>query len=171
MKIISNINIFDLRYDCREPTHFFFEQIIQVSEEENYVKSHRLGYICIPTNGRYNSGGLAVMGAGLAKDAANKFPELPEKLGRLLMNFNNQVFRFSKEKIFIFPTKNDWREKSNLDIITKSCRQLRTLVDINKIHRPIYLPKVGCGLGGLSWNKVEPILKGELNSDQYIILE
>lgn len=166
MKTISSINIFDLRYERASPEYKYFEKL-----ESDFVKKYELGYICIPTNGLVNSGGLAIMGAGLAKDAATRFPRLEEQLGRLLTNFGNQVFRFKKERLFIFPTKNDWRKPSSLSIIQKSCRQLKALVYVHNIHAPIYLPKVGCGLGGLRWENVKPILNQELNSEQYIVIE
>lgn len=166
MKLIQNINIFDLRYNPSTPEHKFFDKL-----EENYIKQYPLGYICIPVNGQVNSGGLAVMGAGLAKDAATRFPRLQMLLGLLLQNFENQVFIFKKEKLFTFPTKDDWRNPSTIDRIVKSCKQLKTLTIFYNIHRPVYLPKVGCGLGGLDWNKVKGFLNKELNSDQFIVVE
>lgn len=161
---LKNLNIWDLRRDrsC-SITHFHY-----ISDIE---KELELGYICIPTNGVVSSSGLAVMGAGLARDAADKFPYLSLDFGSVLNNFGNQVFLFRQECIFCFPTKNDFRETSSLELIKQSCHQLKTLVNVYRINKPIYLPKVGSGLGMLPWPSVKEILTKELRSEQFICLE
>ena len=40
-------------------------------------------FLCITTNGEVKINGQAVMGKGIAKEAANRFPELPEAFGRI----------------------------------------------------------------------------------------
>ena len=49
--------------------------------------------IAIPTNGIVKSNGDAVMGAGLAKDAASRFPDLPKWLGDRLKQFGNAILQ------------------------------------------------------------------------------
>lgn len=121
-----------------------------------------LNPICIPTNGIYNSQGTAIMGAGLAKDAADRYPELPKLLGEKLKDTGNNVYQFNilKDIIITFPTKYHWYFKSNLILIRQSTEQLLELTDNNPDWEQVYLPRVGTGLGQLDWiNDVKPILE------------
>jgi O-acetyl-ADP-ribose deacetylase (regulator of RNase III) len=56
--------------------------------------------------------------------------------------------------IVSFPTKNHWRNKSNLETIKSG---LCILTDDMKAKdvRSIAIPALGCGLGGLNWSDVE----------------
>lgn len=49
-----------------------------------YAEENAVDFLCIPTNGFTKHGGENVMGAGLAKQAANRFPEIPKLLGSYL---------------------------------------------------------------------------------------
>lgn len=114
----------------------------------------------IPVNANVNSKGLAVMGKGLAKEAATRFPDLPSELGLAYRVHGIGVYLFSyenNENIITFPTKYDWRYGSDVNLIAKSCVQMRDLADRHRLTR-IVMPKVGCGLGLLNWLDVEPIL-------------
>lgn len=48
-------------------------------------------FIVIPTNGVLKSNGEAVMGAGLAKQAAQRFPTLPQLLGQAIRHTGNRL--------------------------------------------------------------------------------
>lgn len=66
--------------------------------------------ICVTTNGAVTKKGLAIMGRGVAKSAADHFPELPETLGKLLYKNGNivQAIRFNPRTdtyVLAFPTK------------------------------------------------------------------
>jgi len=47
--------------------------------------------ICIPTNGYVTSSGSLVMGAGVARQAADRWPALPELLGQRVYQLGNAV--------------------------------------------------------------------------------
>jgi hypothetical protein len=47
----------------------------------NIWDHHQDGWIVVTTNGIIKSNGDAVMGAGIALEAARKFPDLPRQLG------------------------------------------------------------------------------------------
>jgi hypothetical protein len=53
------------------------------------------GYLCITTNGFVKSNGEAVMGRGIAKEAANRFSMLPKLLGDTLRTRGNNVHLFT----------------------------------------------------------------------------
>lgn len=60
--------------------------------------------------------------------------------------------------IINFPTKRHWRDASRLDDVRAG---LVDLVDQVRIHaiRSVALPALGCGLGGLAWADVEPMIR------------
>ena len=122
--------------------------------------------LVIPTNGQYKYGPqVAIMGAGVAKQAAMIWPTLPHMLGRELARHGNVVHRISlksalgDELVWTFPTKDNWAENSKLHLIEKSAEALaRHLDEMTEAHM-VYLPRVGCGLGKLKWEDVKQILE------------
>ncbi len=115
---------------------------------------HRGGkWIVIPTNGVINSRGDAVMGAGLAKQAAERFPSLPRLLGQSLRSTGNTHYLFPSMRIITFPTKYHWRHSSDLTLIRTSIGRLALALDRSNIEE-VYCPRIGCGLGRLQWDVV-----------------
>ena len=132
--------------------------------------------ICIPTNGEVTKGS-AVMGAGLALAAKRCVPGIERLLGRKLIEEGNHVFFLTSAglpfNLVSFPTKDRWREPSSLALIERSARELRILVEAKlppASSLSVALPRVGCGLGGLRWSVVAPILLRELPGSRYVIL-
>lgn len=121
---------------------------------------HDEGYwIVIPTNCEVDSKGFAIMGAGLALQAAQRFPSLKYKLGTALVTrgtsvSGNSVIGFHELRLICFPT---WSESSDLELIERGIRRLYDII-WSFAPLPIYMPKIGCGLGGLKWEDVEPKL-------------
>jgi len=124
-------------------------------------------YIVIPTNCEKNSKGKAIMGAGMAKEAAIRVPELPEKLASF--DDLNRVLVFNKHKLITFPTKNKWKENSILSMIDERCHDLNMLMMV--IQDEVYLPQLGCGKGNLKWEVVQPVLEKHLKDDRFIVVE
>lgn len=60
--------------------------------------------------------------------------------------------------IINFPTKRHWRGKSRYEDIEAGLRALVSEVKRLGI-RSIAVPPLGCGLGGLSWGKVRPMIE------------
>lgn len=140
-------------------------------------KCHATGaWVGIPTNGCLKKDGSLVMGKGLALQAVERFPHLPKTFGIHVDTFGNTVGILSKERLFSFPTKNHWMEPADLHLIEQSAQtlcdyfstDLLFLENYEKIPE-IYLPKVGCGLGELNWNDVEPIIHAYLGEIVTII--
>ena len=127
--------------------------------------------ICITTNGMRNKHGEAIMGKGIALSFKNKYPNLPKILGEKLIN-GNQVYDlgvFDGKRIFSFPTKYDWRNKSSLELIEESCKQLLKLTET--CTNKIYIPMPGCANGGLTIHQVAPILEKYFYNPKYIIIQ
>lgn len=127
--------------------------------------------ICITTNGITKKSGDAVMGAGIAKACAEKFPRSPKDLAEGLKENGNVVQIISPTiygLILSFPTKNHWKDPSNIELIKKSCHQLMDFIDENKLTR-VLLPKPGCSNGKLEWSEVEPIIS-EILDDRVAVI-
>jgi len=122
-------------------------------------------WVCITTNGIVKANGCAVMGAGVAKEAAQRLPALPRQLGWKITNFGNHVYVFLQHRVITFPTKNDWRDPSSMELISESCRELRFIT-----AGRIYLPRPGCKNGGLSWTDVKPVLEQWLPEEWFIVV-
>lgn len=122
--------------------------------------------IGIPTNGQVKRLGDAVMGAGVAKAAAQRWnPWLQEHLGAALSRYGNKIHVFedivsdkpAPRWIFSFPTKDHWRDPSSMDLIAKSCLDL--MLEIEKRHwSTVIMPAPGCGLGALKWRDVRAVV-------------
>jgi O-acetyl-ADP-ribose deacetylase (regulator of RNase III) len=64
--------------------------------------------------------------------------------------------------IINFPTKRHWRENSRLGDIESGLKALVAEIRLRNIHS-IAIPPLGCGLGGLNWKTVRPMIEKALN--------
>jgi len=69
-----------------------------------------------------------------------------------------RVSAFSPRFIVNFPTKNHWREKSRIEDIESGLQSLAEAVERYEI-KSVAIPALGCGLGGLGWNDVKPLIE------------
>ena len=128
--------------------------------------------LCITTNGVIKKNGCAVMGAGIAKECSNLFPSVPRVLGNLMSKHGNRVMKLGevngRTSLLSFPTKHNWWEIADIDLIEKSCKELVELAD-KFGYKKILLPRPGCGNGKLKWNDVKVVLEKYLDDRFYII--
>ena len=137
-------------------------------------------FICIMVNCTPNSRGNAIMGKGVAEQAAKRFPQLPKLLGSTQIEYAGETFFtsrsrrpqiFLKYRLITFPTKVTWDVDSSLDLITHSSKYLVAIVDkMPKLKVPIYLSKPGVGNGNLEWKEVSKILEPILD-DRFVICD
>ena len=133
--------------------------------------------IVIPVNGCLKADGTLVMGAGVALEAAKRFPLLPFMLGCYVKQDGNHVYvNYVCEPeddpyylLISFPTKHHWKNPSDLALIERSAKELAKLIDNDSVNPPVYLPRVGAGLGKLDWGSIKPILDKYLD-DRFIVL-
>jgi len=125
----------------------------------------------ITTNGSTNSEGKAVMGRGVALQAASQFKTLPSLLGALIGEFGNHVHVISTEGLtFVtFPVKYNWWEAADLNLIHRSARELVSVTNREEFDLTV-LPRPGTGNGKLSWNQVRPILQEVFNDDKRFVV-
>ena len=124
--------------------------------------------ICVTTNGIVKHNGFAVMGRGIALQAAQRYPELAPELGRRLISGGNKVYQFfAHPTIITFPTKHHWRDPSDIKLIELSAHQL---VKMWKDHpERCALPFPGCANGGLRISDVLAIIDPILSDDKFEI--
>ena len=110
---------------------------------------------------------VGVMGAGLARQFRDKYPDMFKRyrkfcLSGLIKPGNLMLYKSTDYWILNFPTKNDWRAQSQIEFIESG---LQKFVDTYKQKgiTSIAFTKLGCGLGGLDWICVKPIMEKYLN--------
>jgi hypothetical protein len=127
------------------------------------------GITLIPTNCEVDREGFAIMGGGVARLFADKYPELPEVLGKKLMRSDAFTGRQPKRlslssdsngkpiEIWAFPTKIEISHPSDLELIVHGigCINAEYALRFASVPVPIYTTRLGCGLGGLQWEDVQ----------------
>ncbi len=107
---------------------------------------------------------VGVMGKGLASRFKYLYPEIYVvyenlckqgilKLGKPFIYDAPELGR----KFLLFPTKGHWREKSRLDKIEEGLKWFLDNYSKYEIKSAAF-PALGCGLGGLNWVEVGPIM-------------
>jgi len=107
-------------------------------------------HIIIPVNC------VGIMGAGLAKQCVQKHPEV---LNRYQLACVSKQIRPGHpvviDKFIMFPTKDHWKDPSELIWIKEGLKQIPKLVE--GVQR-LAVPRIGCGLGSLDWeSQVKPL--------------
>jgi len=109
---------------------------------------------------------VGVMGKGLAMQFKKAFPAnfkaykkacalKSVQLGKMFMCDQSQLLR--PLYIINFPTKRHWKDWSKLEDIEMGLVDLVSLVKKLSIES-IAVPPLGCGLGGLAWSTVRPLI-------------
>ncbi|HEY0829014.1 MAG TPA: macro domain-containing protein [Bacilli bacterium] len=120
---------------------------------------------------------LGTMGKGIAKDFKTIYPEMFQKYELLCKTNQFQMgqlwlYKTNHKWILNFPTKEDWRQPSKLEYIEVGLKKfVSTYADAGVTS--ISFPMLGCGAGGLNWEKVRPLMEKFLNDlpiDVYIHL-
>lgn len=131
-------------------------------------------FLCITTNGTIKKNGECVMGAGIAKEAAQLFPYIPEELGHNISRYGNTV-HYLRNNMLSFPVKHNWWETADIELIKESCKTLMEALDTLAIERDVeectaLLVRPGCGNGKLDWEtQVKPAIAPLLDDRVYII--
>jgi hypothetical protein len=143
-----------------------------------WVLANDMDYVVIPTNIGYTKHGYNVMGRGLARQAALRFPSLTLDYGDICMKHQDQTpcvtmrarGRHGSRNIILFPVKPfnsqrpylSWRQPASIELIRRSLFQLATLADC--APRRVFIPDVGCGNGQLKVGEVRPLIEEYLGT-------
>lgn len=156
------------------------QDIFSVLDVNSYFDPNlEISSIVITTNCILNNIGDLVMGAGVAKAAKEKWPELPNLFGKQQKEFGyltprlltyHTTFGEGGWPLLIFgvPTKIHWKDNSNLNLIQNSIIELVQYHNsYNKQGKKCLIPKLGCSNGGLNWDDVRPIMEEYLD-DRFV---
>lgn len=111
-----------------------------------------------------------VMGAGIARAFRDRWPFMYADYQRLCASGGlrlgepvlwRPMHRESGPQVVLFPTKDHWRDSSDITAVRDG---LAYLVDHLAAWRveSLALPALGCGLGGLAWSEVQPVMTAAL---------
>lgn len=114
---------------------------------------------------------VGVMGKGIALQFKQAFPEMTREYERACQT--GQVVpgemlvydcgaAFNPRYIVNFPTKRHWKAKSKIDDIRVGLSALVSEIQSRGI-RSIAIPPLGCGLGGLEWAEVFPLIQSAMD--------
>lgn len=110
---------------------------------------------------------VGVMGRGIALQFRKAYPENFKAYKRLCdqrqlrpgkVFIHNQSALLNPRYIINFPTKDHWKGNSRIEFIQQGLLDLVAQVAQLKI-RSIAIPPLGCGLGGLQWTQVKPLIQ------------
>lgn len=113
---------------------------------------------------------VGVMGKGLALDFKKTFPGLLNAYSKACQEGDLKIGQpwiykvNDAREVLCFPTKEHWKNPSTYEYIQLG------LIGVLKIHsegdlHSLAIPPLGCGLGGLDWREVKPMVEkylGEL---------
>lgn len=122
---------------------------------------------------------VGVMGKGMASRAKYQFPDVYVKyqeVCRRKILVMGRPYLYKREAsleqelaegllpeaneakwFLLFPTKRHWREQSDINGIEEGLRWIREHYKTEGI-RSLAVPALGCGLGGLEWREVGPLM-------------
>lgn len=106
---------------------------------------------------------VGIMGKGLAKEFKLRFPEMFKEYVKAcnrgeLRKGNLFLYKNLHTNILCFPTKDNWKGPSKYEFIEEGLKTLRKNYKKWGITSSIAIPPLGCGLGGLDWQKVKSLI-------------
>ena len=107
---------------------------------------------------------VGVMGKGIAKEFKRLYPKMFEEYQRKCANGSLDIgkpwlCKTSPKWILNFPTKKHWRNKSKVKDIEAGLKEFENICKSEGIES-VSFPMLGCGNGGLDWEKqVKPLME------------
>ncbi|MBW7860884.1 MAG: macro domain-containing protein [Rhodocyclaceae bacterium] len=119
---------------------------------------------------------VGVMGAGVALAFKQRYPEMFKDYqrdcqdGRVKPGKMHIWKSLGGDWIINFPTKRDWRQPSRYEDIATGLDDLRSYLD-GIGHVTVALPALGCGHGGLDWDRVSEMIRDKLDGvDAHVLV-
>jgi len=114
---------------------------------------------------------VGVMGKGIALQFKNRFPhnyKVYKKacdegifdVGQVLVTKDGDLL--NHKTIINFPTKKHWRSPSKYEYISSGLIALKEAIEKHQI-KSVAIPPLGCGNGGLNWEKVKNLITEALD--------
>lgn len=106
---------------------------------------------------------VGVQGAGLARQFRERFPALDAEYRQAcadgILMLGTPVLS-SDGRVLWFPTKHHWRDRSQESDIDRGLQAF--VAQWGEDPRSWAFPALGCGLGGLDWADVRPLIERRL---------
>jgi hypothetical protein len=143
-----------------------------------------LDHIVIPTSIGWRKDGSAVLGRGLARQAADKWPQLPLIYGEICQQRGVETpvcpIRppgLNPRNLLLFPVKplnvaqpwQSWNQPADILLIRRSLRELEELLPQLVGNKDIWIPDVGCGNGQLPVAVVRPLIESQFKHIERIV--
>lgn len=95
----------------------------------NHIKESRI--IIFSSNGSLKKDGSNVMGKGIGNSIFSMMPTIAKALGNMIKEGGNECYSFKiMNFVFIsFPTKHNYWEDEDIELIRKSANKLKTSID------------------------------------------
>jgi O-acetyl-ADP-ribose deacetylase (regulator of RNase III)/uncharacterized protein YwgA len=115
---------------------------------------------------------VGVMGKGIALQFKEAFPQnyklyvkacKTKALDIGILFIHKEQTNLPEKIIINLPTKQDWRNPSLYEYVEKGLAALKLELQKGSI-KSIAIPPLGCGHGGLSWAKVQPLMESYLKN-------
>lgn len=135
---------------------------MQLARGDMWSAFEQADLFLVTTNSVLNRDGALVMGAGIAKQAKDRFPGLDKVLGKAALAAGEPYGllvspRWPSAKLGAFQTKANWKEGSSPALIAFSTGKLLAWCQEHPTAQ-VHLNLPGVGLGGLSREQVLPVL-------------
>jgi hypothetical protein len=136
---------------------------------------HKIGQtIVIPTNAGWKSDGTNVMGAGLAKQASEKFPKLSLEYGRFCQQKVSHII-FNQYKLILVPSKPltsakpfmSWNQDADYKVVETSLYWLEDHIG-EVATTKLYVPLLGTGSGKLEKREVQAMMDRILKNNRIV---
>lgn len=124
----------------------------------------RADTFCITTNSFVRRDGSLVMGAGIARQARDRFDGLAQDFGTRIKDFCGHLGTYGilpapNHRIHAFQVKHHWKDSADTELIKTAAKMLDRFGE-GETH----LNFPGIGNGGLDAEDVKPILETNLNN-------
>ena len=138
---------------------------MKIQKHDILINKHLYDAVCVTTNNVVKRNGQLVMGGGVAKYFAQQYPRLPYLLGQKVKIYGNQPFivKIKGDTIVSFPTKNNYKDPSSIELIKNSAIKLEALATKFR-WTAVAIPAPGVGLGKLKWKDVQSTLEPILDN-------
>ena len=115
---------------------------------------------------------VGVMGGGLALDFRKKYPVMNTEYEKLCADRKIMIGHVwvYMDHIVCFPTKYHYAFPSKTQYIVSGMVDLREQLIKHKVAS-VGIPKLGCGLGGLDWTLIKPIVVAALEDIPDLIVK
>lgn len=158
--------------------------MLELKDPVNLWRMYDRGHpIAIATNYGWKKDLTNVMGAGIAKQAKERFPKLPREYGQYCYDHHLKhpraycipstyfaqynLFLCASKKLDPYAPNQSWRASASISQIWTSCVSLQEIASA-VTDSSIFIPRLGCANGGLDWNVVRTIMEPVL-SNQFVV--